>query len=156
MSYRTMYDSVTAAEIPRTATCVAGYSTGRYAWTPADWKLFPRATQARIDVNGSFPAGSDVLDVENGDATLGQVKAWIHARVPHGRACIYTSRGNVEALSAECAGMIGVDCFIADWTGVAHEVALPGNLHLVAVQYKNTPGYDVSAVYDEAWPGGEA
>lgn len=155
MSVRTMYDGVTAADLPTTAEMIAGYSTGRYAWTTADWARFPRAVKVRIDVTGLYPAGSDVLDVESGDATLGDVKAWIHARVPHGRACVYTSRANVEALSVECAGMVGVDCWISDWTGEPHEIALPSNLHLCAVQFENTPGYDLSCVYDSSWPGGE-
>jgi hypothetical protein len=146
---RTMYDSVTPAAIPAGADLVAGYGNGAYKWSPADWARFPHAAHVRIDVLGSDPEGCGVLDVEPGDATPQTAPAWVRKRQAHGfRAVIYTALANVAAVQAACHGISHIGYWVADWTGSPHHVDIPG---LIAVQYRNTPGYDVSAVYDATW-----
>ena len=71
-----MYDGINslapgiAREFPN-ATRVAGYDNGRYAWTQADWDLFPHADHIHISVTADANLG-DVLDVETG-----ALKTWI-------------------------------------------------------------------------------
>lgn len=146
---RTMYDSVTASDIPKGGDLVAGYGNGVYKWSAADWARFPHAVHVRIDVIGDDPEGCGVLDVEQGDATPETAAVWARKRQALGfRAVIYTARSNVAAVQAACRGISRIGYWVADWTGSAHRV---GIRELIAVQYKNTPGYDVSAVYDDTW-----
>jgi hypothetical protein len=78
----TMYDSVTAADIPASALFVAGYVDGRYAWSAADWNRFPNALRLGISVFGNT---ADVLDVETGDATPSDAVQWVANARAHGR-----------------------------------------------------------------------
>lgn len=152
---RTMYDSTDPNTIPRTAELVAGYVNGDFKWEPHAWSHWPRQREVHIDVNATYPQDSDVLDIERGDAGPNQARAWIEERVKYGRACLYFSRDNMDAVEAAITGLPGVDVWVADWTGVAHTVKVAPNMHLVAVQYENTPHYDLSVVYDAVWPWGE-
>jgi hypothetical protein len=143
-----MYDSVNAGSIPRGATMTAGYGNGEFKWTAADWALFPHARHVRIDVNGTDPQGCGVLDVERFDATPAMVPGWIRARrkaLPLGRAVIYCSRSSVPAVQA-AAGGLRYSLWVADWTNAPHHAG-----DAIAVQYRNTPGYDLSVVYDDTW-----
>ena len=68
-----MYDGINslAAGIARQfpdAAKIAGYANGTYAWSAAEWNLFPHADHVHIAVRAAFNAG-DVLDVETGDAS---------------------------------------------------------------------------------------
>lgn len=155
MTNRTMYDSVDPNALPRTAELVAGYVTGRFRWAPNAWGHWPREREVHIDVNGSYPEDSDVLDIERFDAEPSQARAWIEARVPHGRACLYFSRSRMDEIEAAITGLPGVDVWVADWTSTPHTVPVAPNMHLVAVQYENTPHYDLSVVFDPVWPWGE-
>ena len=149
---RTLYDSVTAADIPADAEMVSGYVDGRYRWSPSDWARFPHAVQVRIAVSASTNDG-DVLDVEPGDATPAQCPDWIRMRQAAGlpRPTIYCNRSTMGAVQDACRGL-SYSLWIAEWTGSAHPI-----LGAVAVQYAS-PGtgsgghYDLSAVYDDSWP----
>ena len=76
---RTMFDSVTARNIPTTAKMVAGYVDGLYKWTTADWARFPHAVKVRIACFGRTNDGQ-VLDVEDGNATPTQAPVWVMMR----------------------------------------------------------------------------
>lgn len=155
MTTRTMYDSVDPDALPRTAELVAGYVTGIYKWPPHAWSHWARVKEVHIDVNATYPQDSDVLDIERGDAGPNQARAWIEERVKYGRACLYFSRSSMDAVEAAVTGLPGVDVWVADWTGEPHAVRVAPNMHLVAVQYANTPHFDLSVVYDPVWPWGE-
>lgn len=149
---KTMYDSTNPLAIPLSAEMVAGYP-GQFGWTPSIWGRWPRVREVHIDNHGGDPDGCDVLDIERGAADASQAKAWIEFRIKRGvRAALYFSRSNMEAVADELGSLRGVDVWVADWTGAAHTVTVASNMHLVAVQYKNTPSYDLSAVYDSHWP----
>jgi len=62
---RTLYDSVTANNIPKSATLVAGYVDGNYKWSAKDWARFPNSVKLQIAVHANTVA--DVLDVEVGN-----------------------------------------------------------------------------------------
>jgi hypothetical protein len=158
-----MYDginslaAVIAKAFPDT-TMVAGYINGYYAWTRAEWDLFPHANHVTISITASANAG-DVLDVENGDATPAQTEAWIAMRKSAGydRPTIYCSRSVIPEVRLGTGPYIlarDYDIWVADWTGSAHEVTAPGapSASCCATQYESTADYDVSAVYDSGWP----
>jgi len=158
-----MYDGINtlAAGIARSfpnAAMVAGYVNGAYAWSQADWDLFPHAVHVQITVSASANAG-DVLDVESGDATPGQTAGWIRQRkaVGYYRPSIYCNLSTVPAVRQGTGSYIlgkDYDIWVADWTGSPHEVTAPGlpSATCSATQYENTAGYDASVVYDGGWP----
>jgi hypothetical protein len=152
-----LYDGINAdaAGIARdfpNAAKVAGYLNGTYAWTGAEWALFPHADHVTISVTASANAG-DVLDVETGDATPAQAEGWIAMRKQAGlfKPTVYCNLSTVPAVRTGTGKYVlgtDYDLWVADWDGTT---ALPYQL-AVAKQFKSTPGYDVSEVYDAAWP----
>ena len=150
---RTLYDSVTAADIPLSAELVAGYINGRYAWSAQDWMRWPAAREVQISTDAWKQVGL-VLDVENGDARPEQANGWIigatasSGYVPtiYGKA---QSLQEVRRLVSE--GGLTCDYWLADWTGSFH---LPEGYALCqyAAPGHGSPGhYDLSAVADW-WP----
>lgn len=152
----TMYDSVTASDIPTTAEMVAGYVDGRYAWSEADWGRFPNARKVRIAVSASTNDG-DVLDVENGDATPAQAVGWAKMRRAAGisQPTCYVNRSNQGAVEeAFAAANEAPPTF---WVATLDGTQLPLVNGVVACQYSgsNTSGghYDLSTTVD-GWPVG--
>jgi hypothetical protein len=151
-----MYDSVTAADIPRGALMVAGYVDGAYAWTEADWNLHAKARWVRITV-GSGTLDADVADVENGDYTPATAAAWGKRKLARGDAPgYYISESRLPQLYAalSAAGMDpykGHVVWVALWDGVYAQWD-----GATAKQYQHPPGsgghYDLSWVADY-WPG---
>lgn len=158
-----MYDGINslAAGIARAfpdAAKVAGYIDGTYAWSRADWDLFPHADHVTIAVRASTNAG-DVLDVERGDASPDQAHGWIAMRKAAGlyRPTVYCSRSVIPAVRAGTGAFIlgkDYDIWVADYTGQPHQVAAPGSpaATCAATQYESTPGWDATAVFDQGWP----
>lgn len=152
-----MYDGINslAAGIARQfpgAAKVAGYVNGRYAWSRAEWDLFPHADHVTISVTASANAG-DVLDVEIGDATPSQTANWIAMRKAAGlyRPTIYCSLSVVPAVRAGTGSYVlgrDYDLWVAHYTGQPHQ-AYPG---CAATQYESTAGWDASLVHDLGWP----
>lgn len=151
---RTMYDSVNARDIPTTAQIVAGYDTGRFAWSKADWARFPHAVHVHIATQASYNTGH-VLDVEPGDATPSEAPGWVRRRRVAGvDPTIYCSLSNWEQVRGEFRrqGVAEPHYWIARYDGRA---VLPAGA--VAKQYAD-PGthgkghFDLSVVADH-WPG---
>jgi len=131
---------------------VAGYLNGLYAWSYADWALFPDAEHVTISVTAAANEG-DVLDVESGDASPDQSAGWIAMRKAAGlyRPTIYTSLSQVPAVRVGTGRFVlGSDysLWVADYDG---STSLPYELS-AAKQYEDTANYDVSVVYDDGWP----
>jgi hypothetical protein len=140
------------------AAAVAGYVNGTYAWTQAEWNLFPHANHVTISVTASANEG-DVLDVEAGDATPAQTAGWIKQRKAAGyyRPSIYCNLSTVPAVRQGTGAYIlghDYDIWVADWTGSPHEVTAPGTPSATcsATQYESTTDYDASVIYDSGWP----
>jgi hypothetical protein len=159
-----MYDGINslAAGIARQfpgAAKVAGYINGIYAWSQAEWNLFPHADHVTISVRASWTVG-DVLDVERGDATPDEALGWIMARRAAGlcRPTIYCSRSVIPAVRAATGVLLlgkDYDIWVADYTGSPHQVTAPGPgtpWQCVATQYESTANWDASVVYDLKWP----
>lgn len=152
-----MYDGINsdAAIIARTfpnTPYVAGYISGRYAWSQADWDLFPKANKIRIATNASVTDG-DVLDVEQGDALPSQCEAWITKRKAAGlhRPTIYCSLSAVPAVRQGTGKWIlgkDYDLWVALYDGsLSNPVS-----GAVAKQYASGQNWDSNIVYDTNWP----
>jgi hypothetical protein len=152
---RTMYDSVTPSAIPRSARMVAGYlPPSRYAWSDAEWAMFPNAVKVRIAIFANVNNGH-VLDVEPGDATPAQAPGWVLMRRRAGvDPSIYCNASTWPTVRAEFRrrGIREPHYWIAKYDNVAR--IIPGS---VAKQYANPPlhgrgHFDLSIVADY-WPG---
>lgn len=158
-----MFDGINslAAGIARQfpgAAKIAGYVDGIYAWSQAEWDLFPHADHVKIAVRASTNAG-DVLDVENGDATPAEAAAWIRMRHAAGlfRPTVYCSLSVVPDIRRETGSLIlGVDydIWVAEYTARPTPPPCPGlpAASFAAWQYESTAGWDASRVLDPAWP----
>jgi hypothetical protein len=158
-----MYDGINslAAGIARAfpgAAKVAGYVNGRYAWSQAEWALFPHADHVTISVTASANAG-DVLDVEQGDATPDQARGWIAMRKAAGlyRPTVYCSLSVVPAVRAATGSYIlgrDYDIWVAKYDRSPSEPPAPGlpPARFAAKQYESDADWDISAVYDLEWP----
>ncbi|MEU4252980.1 hypothetical protein AB0F15_36830 [Amycolatopsis sp. NPDC026612] len=150
---RTMYDAVTAANIPGDARMVAGYIDRiRLApWSPADWARFPQAIKVTIAKKAATNDGH-VLDVEEGDADPREAPGWVRMRREAGAdPTIYCNLATWPVVRAafSAAGVAEPHYWIAHYNG---DPAIPDGA--VAKQYRGNvaPGYDVSSVVDY-WPG---
>jgi hypothetical protein len=150
---RTLYDSITATDIPTGAQMVAGYVNGTFQWSDADWARFPNATKVRIATRAWINDGH-VLDVETGDAVPGQAPAWVEMRRAAGvDPTVYCNASTQVAVQAafNAAGVPQPHYWIAHYDNVP---TLPPGA--VAKQYINDPisggHYDLSVVADY-WPG---
>jgi hypothetical protein len=155
-----MFDAVNAKNIPRSAQMVAGYSDtiSIPQWSQSDWDLFPNAKKIQIVKKASSNWGT-VLDVETGDATPAEAPGWVSMR--RGSGGIPVVYCNYFTWPAVRKAFIAQNVpepmyWIADYDNVADFVIGPGPNPLagnvVAKQYANTPGYDLSVVRD-FWPG---
>jgi hypothetical protein len=152
-----MYDSTDAANIPPTATLLAGYING--AW-PSYYSMvarFPSTTTIlSITTYAHNPDNSyvvaDILDVESGDASPAEAPGWTTAMRALRRPIIapYCSRLGTwpDTLAAFKAQSVPLpDFWIADQTNTPH--LLPGS---VATQYTDDANlYDISLTNGQ-WP----
>lgn len=152
---RTMYDSVTATDIPKSAQMVAGYVSGRYRWSAADWARFPNAVKVPIATQASVNDGQ-VLDVEPGDAEPWQAPGWVLRRRASGvDPTVYCNELNGWAAVRQAFWNQHVaepHYWVARYDGKA---LIPAGA--VAKQYANPTvhgqgHYDLSIVADY-WPG---
>ena len=140
-----------ARDFPQAAK-VAGYLNGFYAWSDAEWGLFPHADHVTISVS-AFSSVGDVLDVETGDATPDHAETWIQMRKAAGlfRPTVYCSLAVVPSVRVGTGRyVLGIDydLWVADYDDSLASVYPLA----VAKQYQSTTGYDASVVYDPAWP----
>lgn len=151
---RTLYDSTTAGDIPKSATMVGGYVDGRYRTVDALRARFPKATLVTITVLGA--PGAHVCDTEPGNIGPAGAVAWAKAEVKAGRKptlyCMASQWPQIKALASK-AGIGGkVSYWIADYD---NDPTLPKGA--VAKQYADPAvhgkgHFDLSVVADH-WPG---
>lgn len=144
-----MWDGVTAGNLPTNAQLVAGYLTGPYTWSAADWARFPNSIHVGICTQARYNIGV-VLDVETGDATPVQAPGWVTARRAAGiDPTVYCNASTWPSVRTafQDAGVIEPWYWIAKYD---HLSAIPAGA--VAKQYENTAGYDLSSVA-AYWPG---
>ena len=155
---RTMYDAVTASNIPRTAAMVAGYvdKIKLEPWSAADWARFPNAVKVGIVKKASSNFGH-VLDVEPGDATPAEAPGWVQRRRATGAdPTIYMNLSTWPVVRKAFAdqNVPPPHYWVAKYDMVASIPADWLALGCVAKQYGgDVPGgYDLSIVVDH-WPG---
>lgn len=155
---RTMYDAVTAANIPGDARMVAGYIDRIVLapWSAADWGRFPNAVKVTIVKKASTNDGH-VLDVEPGDATPAQAPGWVQMRREAGAdPTVYMNASTWPAVRQAFIdqGVAQPHYWVAKYDGVASIPADWLALGCVAKQYAGNvaPGIDLSIVVD-FWPG---
>ena len=143
-----MRDSTRPGMIPPATPVVAGYADGSFAWTAADWALFPHSVKLSIAVSAATQA--DILDVELGDATPAEVPGWCDRFSRPGRRAptVYCSRSSWPAIQA-AVGSRHVDYWIGTLDGTT---SVPG---AVAVQFADYGTYDESTILDPTWVGME-
>lgn len=146
---RTMYDGISVPNLPSGAPLYAGYLNGHWPTVPALRARFPEARIVEITVFASEGAGH-VLDVEPGDASAPQAVDWVRRRRAAGAdPTVYCNASTWPAVRAafRSAGVPQPHYWVADYD---NDPAIPAGA--IAKQFRNTSGYDVSAVADY-WPG---
>ncbi len=137
----TFCDSASVTYIPDCAAYL-GYVDGHYVTAAALRERYPSARILTISTTGANRA--TVLDVEPGDATIAEARAWIAAGLG---TVIYSDVSDKPLLDRELQGL-DWQWWAADPTGCTpHLVA--GS---IATQYCWTPHYDLS-VTQPGWPG---
>lgn len=155
---RTMYDAVTAANIPADARMVAGYidKIKLEPWSAADWARFPNAVKVTIVKKASTNAGH-VLDVEPGDARPDEAPGWVRMRRAAGAdPTIYMNASTWPVVRQAFIDqrVAQPHYWVAKYDGNPEWGAGWAALGCVAKQYRGdvAPGIDISSVAD-FWPG---
>lgn len=147
---RVMYDGISPLRLPPGADLYAGYGDGRWPDATAIAARFPGIRVVRITTDPADNQG-DVLDVERGDATPGDVPAWLTRRRAAGAwPSVYVAQSTYATVAGLVAryGLAVPPWWVAGY--VATQPILPAAW--VAWQWHSTPGYDQSVVADY-WPG---
>lgn len=151
---RLMYDSTNPSAIPATAAMVAGYVNGpRSQWPASGWDRWPHGVpKLRIDVNGSDPYGSDVIDVETGDATIAGAVEWVKLRQARGWwSAAYVSESQLDALRL-AMGDLDCEYWVAGWGLPATQAAAKLSGRIVAWQFFNDSANNRDeSVVNDAW-----
>jgi hypothetical protein len=141
---RTMFDGITAADVPD-GWGVAGYVDGHWP----DFTALVLRWPGVVHISIAASAGDDAkcLDVETGDATPAQAPAWTSRQRANGDPYpwVYCNESTWAEVIYEFAQQrVAAPLYwIAQYDGVP--VVPPG---AIAKQHTNTPGYDQSAVAD--------
>jgi hypothetical protein len=156
MTTDVMYDSISASSIPPNATLMAGYINGKAQWQSYYQMAIdhPNDTVLSISVAAHGTSGyvaSDILDIENGDASPDDAPGWTTAMRALNRPIItnYCSRlGTWPATQKayKTQNVLPPDFWIADYTTQPHLV--PGS---VATQWIDAGPYDISLT-NGTWP----
>lgn len=155
---RTMYDAVTARNIPTTAAMVAGYidKIKLEPWSAADWARFPTAVKVKI-VKKAGTNDGHVLDVEPGDATPAEAPGWVRMRRAAGAVpTVYCNTSTWPSVRAafRSAQVAEPYYWLARYDGKPDWDTGWSAAGVVAKQYAGNvpPGVDLSSVAD-FWPG---
>jgi hypothetical protein len=161
-----MYDAANPSKIPD-GSFVAGYVNGAYAWTAEEWARFGQ--HLGIDVTGTAPLMSNVLDVEPGNLgtaesgddqvwtkLLAAAVAWARVRVAHHLSVtlyVEGSRFSTLAAGMQEAG-IAARYWVADWgmTQDDAETKVGGPIAAVQFQGGTDAPYDLSVAADDWFP----
>lgn len=135
---------------------VLAYRDGPYRWMPGQVERFLVANKKvyPLSVLGANAHLAQVVDCENGDLTVDQAAVWAqHRNELHGDATVYASVATIPSLVG-ALGNIPCWLWVAWWTStpMMPAVTLPSHIRIAAVQYRNHPAYDESAIISRSWP----
>jgi hypothetical protein len=133
---------------------IAGYVDGLYAWSAAQWALFPHATHVRIAVFASTNDGH-VLDCEPGNqGDPGQAVDWVLMRRAAGvDPTVYCGRNTwwpTIRADFRARGVPEPHYWVADYGVDQNNPQIPAGA--IALQFADAGPYDLSVVADY-WPG---
>jgi hypothetical protein len=159
---RIMRDSDTPTAIRiHGADIVAGYVTGGAKWPAKAYARFRRMPVAHIDCRGTMPKKAEILDVEEGCASIHTAVTWVKKRKAAFPGAyppiIYCNRSTLAPLhhAMKVAGLRLVKDFRLWVTTLDGTKRLDDMTGVMAVQYAGedmTGGhYDESIVYDDDW-----
>jgi len=151
--------AVEAGRITTNTYAIAGYVNGARANWPAIVAKYGRSGMylLSIDVQAYPPAGAQCLDIESGDATIGQAAKWFKETQAAGKAArdlrwypkLYVSAGNAASLIATMATAgIGREEYML-WT--AH-YGWPGGAHICGPDTCKYPQADATQ-YTSSYDG---
>jgi hypothetical protein len=142
VTYLTMYDSINPAHLPAGALYLAGYGDGDWPDYNAIRARFPHAQVLSITVTPFRDA--DVLDVETGDATPGDVPTWFaRQRAKYaGRPGIYANASTMESgivplVRSGAVPRAAVRLWSAHYTRTAH-ICGPKSCQAVSIDMDGT------------------
>jgi hypothetical protein len=177
---RVMRDSDTPSAIPiRGTDIVAGYVSGGATWPRGAYDRFRGIPHAHIDCLGTVPKKAEILDVEDGCATVPAAVTWVRKRkaaFPGAYPPVLYCNGDtlprlLHAMRA--AGFHVVKDFRIWLATLDGRKKIPDMTGIIAVQYKRAPEfrkdgtleppsssvtaghYDESIVYEDAWDPGD-
>lgn len=134
---------------------VAGYDDGLYAWSSAEWALFPGLIHVHIAVFADTDSGT-VLDCEPGNCTPAQSVDWVLMRRRAGvDPTVYCNQLNpvtgwpAVRAAFQARRVAEPHYWVANYDD---STAIPSGA--VAKQYEDAGPYDLSSVADY-WPGVE-
>lgn len=151
---RSMFDGITPGEVPAGATLYAGYLNGNWPSCAALAAAHPAAVHVSISVTAGANVGQ-VLDVETGDATPGEAVNWVLTRRHAGAdPTVYCNTSTWPQVRAafQTHDVPEPHYWLAQYDGVATIPAAWSSAGVVAKQYADKGGYDISVVADY-WPG---
>lgn len=95
-----MYDAIHVNVLPAGADAYAGYVDGKWPTFAALKRRFGSSGAHLLSIAVFASGNADCLDVEKGDATVGQAPGWVKRRLAGGarRPCLYSSVSNMDAL----------------------------------------------------------
>lgn len=151
---REMFDGITPGTVPPGAQLYAAYLDGDWPDFAALLAKYPDAIGVPVAVSASYNGGK-VLDVENGDATPAESVNWVLARRRAGvNPTVYCNTSTWPAVRTEfqLRKVAEPHYWLAQYDGAATIPAAWSAAGVVAKQYADKGGYDVSVVADY-WPG---
>lgn len=141
---RLMYDGITPAKLPKGGDIYASYIDGEWPYFSQLVKLFPHAKHLSIAVDPTHDA--DILDVERYDALPSQAPDWVYRQRHRSiTPIVYMNAATWPTVKQAFYAQHVTEPYywVADYD---HGPTIPTGA--IAVQWKNTPGYDQSTVID--------
>lgn len=151
---RDMFDGITPSAVPAGAQLYAGYLNGHWPSYAALCAAHPAAVHVSISVTASYNGGQ-VLDIETGDATPAQSVDWVINRRAAGvdpTAYCNTSTWPAVRAAFQARKVAEPHYWLAQYDNVASFPTAWARVGVVAKQYADRGGYDISVVADY-WPG---
>lgn len=141
---RVMYDAITPSNIPKDAQIVASYVSGQWPNFSQLKDLFPNARYISIATNDS--AAAMVLDVERFDATPEQAPPWVSRMRAAGMIApwVYMNSSTWPAVRQAFHNQAVKPPLY--WVADYSQTTIPDGA--IALQYQNTPEFDISYLVD--------
>ena len=159
MALATVYDSVTAGDLPAGGDGYLAYLNGRYANVAAVAARFPGKPIKTITVNGALQGlvlAADISDCETSDYDPSTAAQWAKNKISSGLGkptiyCNTSTYGDVANALAALRLQFGIDVWWleAHYDDIPLISAVPG---AIGKQYQSTATYDVSVV-EPTWLG---